>query len=427
MTPWSQYEGELFSRALLDPSQWADVVLTISADDLSTPVAQDIFREISTAHAAGDYAHATIIAKRLEPLHGMATATEILRLANYHTATNQAAFARSIREDGRKRALRRAASAVLSADDSMSADDMAAALARSCEALDASVEQALHLVDAMEPMYRFADKAAQARALGRTIGVPTGIPYIDQATSGFCEGELVVVAARTSVGKTAFVNQCCLHAAGIGDGGLIVSLEEQYEGIAMRAVAATAGIKIGRIRHGRESSSSLRAAVDGTNLGALPIWVSTSAHRLSQITALIGAYRRKYRIRWAVIDHLGLVDVDTANPRAQRYEKVGHLTSSCKRLAQALGIPIILVCQISRAGAAERPDLIHLRESGNIEQDANTIIALHRVRQEGPTNAAEPPPVEVEIGVLKARYGSVGWGPMYQFDGSFQRFAPRHG
>ena len=428
---WTDIEADLLGRAMLDDRQWGDVCEIVSASDFSTALGQAVFRKMAAIRASGAEVSPAIMARELLSANSIVHAeyAAILELSvNTFTTGSQAQYATAIREESRKRTLISAARDVLAGGSELSSEDMAAMLVAACNSMGTEAGQAAHLSDALEPAYRFADLAAEARRQNKTIGVPTGIAEVDAMTSGYAAGELVIVAARTSVGKTAFVNQSCMHAAASGCPGLIISLEEQYEGIGMRVIASSTAVKIGRIRHGYETSDSLRAAVDRTDVAGLPIWICTSAHRLSKILAMIGAYRRKYRIQWAVVDHIGLVDIDTASPKVQRYEKVGHMTASCKRLAQSLGIPIVLVSQISRAGANERPELIHLRESGNIEQDANTIIALHRKSADAsPGPSGQIPPASIEIGVLKARYGVTGWiATPYEFDGSHQTFRAAH-
>ena len=147
--------------------------------------------------------------------------------------------------------------------------------------------------------------------------------------------------------------------------------------------------------------------------------MNTRTDRLSALISRIAEYRRRFGINVAFIDHVGLVKAELG-PRVPRNEQVGEVTRQLKQLAQRLEMPIVAAVQLNREAAdGSRPELHNLAESGNIERDINIGVFLHRkAGQEEGTKE-----IDVEVGVLKSRYGIRGWlKGRFVFDGPHQRF-----
>jgi replicative DNA helicase len=235
-------------------------------------------------------------------------------------------------------------------------------------------------------------------------------------------GELIGVAARTSVGKTAFAVQVAVHAAMSGRKVLFLTLEENPIAVALRGIATTGGVNLTAMRGGFEAAvQHAHDAVVKHDLTALPMWVDSRTFDLGPIRAKISKYARTEGIALAVVDHILLVNVPQRNG-AKRYETVGEVTRTLKQTAEELGIPIIALAQLGRdaARSGKRPSLTDLRESGNIEQDLSTCIALHPIGNSDDESVSEQ---EIELGLLKNRYGRRGWmGEKLRFLGGIQRF-----
>lgn len=268
------------------------------------------------------------------------------------------------------------------------------------------------LLGATEEYLRFA---RERRRIGGTIGVPTGLPSLDKNLSGLCGGRLYGVAARPGMGKTALLNQIAFHAALRDQPGLIVSIEMGAEELIIRGLSAYSKRNVGRIFHGYddECAAALEAA---RQLGDLPLWIDTDTNSLNAIIAQIAAMKHRHGIKWAAIDHVGLVQTEKFN---SRNDQIGHITSSLKRCAKQLQLPIVALFQLSRMSEKENraPGLHDLRDSGNIEQDLDVAMFLH-VESQHRNQPVRP----VKVGILKNRSGRSAWLEGFEFDGAVQTF-----
>jgi replicative DNA helicase len=289
------------------------------------------------------------------------------------------------------------------------AEERLGRVARTRQVRAQSLKEVIDLAD------KAIQQAAARREQGLDRGIPSGMRCVDERTGGWGEGALVVIAARPSLGKTALLNQFAVHAARRGHAGLICSLEMSPEMLGIRAMAAAAGVNVTKLSCGykKERDAACAAAVE---LGALPLYIDTDSYTLSSICAQISDYRRRYGIQWAAVDHIGLVEADGF---AMRNDQMGHITRSLKKLAKRLRIPVIALSQLNRSVEKERrrPVLADLRDSGNIEQDADVCLFLHSEADDS------QPVIGMQLGLLKNRGGRRGWiGKTVHFDGRLQRF-----
>lgn len=265
------------------------------------------------------------------------------------------------------------------------------------------------------------DRACVERAAGRTPGIPFGMHELDSVTGGMRAGELIGIAARTSIGKTAFAVQAATSAALNGYHGIYITLEETPSAIIMRAAGSCAGVNIAKVRSGDpEISSAYNDAIIKHGLAKMPLWIDSRTFDLQAISSRIAQYVRRNNIKFAVVDHIGLVNVKAAKNQ-QRYEVVGEVTRTLKQLAEQMNIAIVAVIQVGRDSEKSNrpPRLSDLRESGNIEQDLNVCIALHP--EEDKTLPLGD--VKINVSLLKNRYGPKGNLPSpVIFHGQTQQF-----
>lgn len=417
----TETERELLGRLLLDGEKFSDIANRVSAADFTDQLGQATFRAIQQAALAGEDVSPTSIANSMRDAGSIQPRewSDVVDIAtNCMGAGQVGTHADEVREYAKRRRIRDACRSVLNGWSTTDSTDLAAQMSRAVQNLGDEAADTVLMCDAVDSAVSWVKRAETERSAGRSVGIPTGLPAVDKFTGGFMPGELVCIAARTSVGKTAFLNAVAIAAGRAGRRGLIISLEETPESIAMRAMSSVGDYNMGRLRLGLERAEAVRSRIDKTDLAGLPIWINTKSSDLSQILNNIAVLKRKHGIEWAMVDHLGLVRVDTGK-KVQRYEQVGEVTSSLKGLAQRLEIPILVAAQLNRDAVKERPALHNLRESGNIEQDINVGIFLHRPPQE--TKPGDP--LNIEIGVLKSRYGLSGWLPeTFRFDGGHQKF-----
>jgi replicative DNA helicase len=266
---------------------------------------------------------------------------------------------------------------------------------------------------------------------GAVTGVPSGFPDLDRLTAGFQKADLVVIAARPSMGKTAFVLNCVQHA-GIehGTGIAVFSLEMSKEQLVQRLLCSEGLVDAQRLRRGqlRDDDYPKLARAAGL-LGTAPIWIDDAAN-LTPLAMRSKARRLKaeHDIGLVVVDYLQLMQ--GPGQAESRQQEISYISRSLKALAKELDIPVLALSQLSRApdqrSGDHRPQLSDLRESGAIEQDADVVMFIYREEMySGPTDK-DGNSIEglAELIVGKQRNGPTGIVPLY-FKKEYTRFDNR--
>lgn len=259
-------------------------------------------------------------------------------------------------------------------------------------------------------MARVYDSVLMGYKLGTSyIGVPTGYENIDKLLDGLPQDSLIVIAARPSIGKTAFALNL-MHSmakqsyASIEAGhkvmhkikSAIFSLEMSNMQLGRRLVAIASGMSTYRITHGTifyqtNGKERLQEALSEVSNESIDYIDGNSGKDVVFLDNIIATIRKLAKTGTKVffIDHLGLVRSRTGG--LKRYEQVHEITFALHRLAQAIHVVIVVLCQLNRNAEGRSPVLSDLRESGDIEQDSDVIAFLHRERAQGgeetlPTN-----------------------------------------
>ncbi|HMA40386.1 MAG TPA: replicative DNA helicase [Gemmatimonadales bacterium] len=273
---------------------------------------------------------------------------------------------------------------------------------------------------------------------GIVTGVASGFLDLDRLTAGFQRGDLVIIAARPSMGKTSFVLNCVQHAAIEHQIGVAVfSLEMSKESLVQRLLCSEGLVDAQRLRRGalRDDDYPKLARAAGL-LGTAPIWIDDSA-ALTPLAMRSKARRLKaeHDIGMVVVDYLQLMQGPSNTENRQ--QEISYISRSLKALAKELDVPVVALSQLSRApeqrtGEGRRPQLSDLRESGAIEQDADLVCFIYRAEMyEGPTDK-EGNSIEglAELIVGKQRNGPTGTVELYfkkeytRFDNRSHRDAP---
>lgn len=262
------------------------------------------------------------------------------------------------------------------------------------------------------------DQVLAVRDSPNTItGVPSGVRALDALTGGFQPGDLYILAARPSVGKTSLATQIAAHAAGQGFTVGFFSLEMSNAQLYQRLLAQTTPCDLHRLRLGARDVPWDRVRDQFAVLSELRLFIDDQA--LQTVGAAIAHARQRH-----ISDPLGVLLFDylqlfegagtVGHPRSNRQEDVAQISRALKHLARDLGVPVVALAQLSRAadGRTGAPLLSDLRESGAIEQDADAVLFLHRDEQ-----AAE----RVTLTVAKNRNGPTGSVPL-RFDAPTTRF-----
>lgn len=237
-----------------------------------------------------------------------------------------------------------------------------------------------------ELIFNLMQHQAEMAAGTRTF-VTTGFQKADQLNGGFYNGQMIVVGARPSVGKSALMGQMALKMARSGKSVGIISLEMNNNEIAARLSSIETDIPFSTIFRTIASDEDLhRSFYDRISRSTvnLPIYISDKTKvNVSEIKAKAIKLKATRGLDVLMIDYLQLLDTTTANKQYNREQEVAKMSRGLKMLAQELDIPVVVLCQLNRQstlrGKADRyPKLSDLRESGAIEQDADVVLFIHR-------------------------------------------------
>lgn len=243
---------------------------------------------------------------------------------------------------------------------------------------------------------------------GEVTGITTGFTDLDQQTTGFQPTELIILAARPSMGKTALVcNIADAVARRSGEGVLLFSLEQSNLELAERFLALTARINGHDLRAGNLTEEEHDQLVQASDeISRLPLFIDDKPGRtMSQVAAIARRQHRKSPLGLIIIDYLQLIEPEEKG--APREQQIAQISRRLKFLAKDLRVPVVALAQLNRGVELredKRPRLADLRESGAIEQDADMVMFLHRPDAYDP----EDRPGEAELIVAKHRSGPTG-------------------
>jgi replicative DNA helicase len=248
-------------------------------------------------------------------------------------------------------------------------------------------------------------------------GVPSGYTELDRLTAGWQKSDLIIVAARPAMGKTAFVLNMARYAAVEENRPVaIFSLEMGATQLVKRLISAECEIAGEKIIHGKLTDQEW--ALLGKNVERLtkaPIFISdTPALNIFELRAQCRRLKSAHNIQLVMIDYLQLMSGNSEGKGSTREQEISMISRSLKSIAKELNIPVIALSQLSRAVESrtgeKKPQLSDLRESGAIEQDADMVIGLYRPDYYGYTEDANGESLigVAEVIILKHRHGPTG-------------------
>ena len=253
------------------------------------------------------------------------------------------------------------------------------------------------------------ERRQQARQAGECIGIPTGLQRLDALTGGWRGGQLIVLAGRPAMGKSAIMLHFARAAAASGVPVCMFSLEMPAGQLAGRMLVGSSGINSVSFRTGDVGTDDWRKLEQaGAKLSTMTVYLNDRANiNINTIRSQCKAMARRGKCGMVIIDYLQLLDTSTRNASTTREREIAAASRSAKLLAKELNIPVILLSQLSRKieeRADKTPLLSDLRESGAIEQDADLVAFIDRPAMYGQT--------EIDAG----RYGIIsaeGVGLLY--------------
>jgi replicative DNA helicase len=348
----------------------------------------------------------TLDAQQLEQVGGHAGIAELI--LDVSSASNAKSYAQQLRELSALRNLRRIGQHLV---EGATAQEAAETLASDAEhGLFATLwaRDTRRWRTASEVMVTALSEfdAAQARG-GALPGITTGLADLDRLLGGWMLGDLVIVGARTSMGKTAFACTALLAAAKAGAHAAIMNLEMGERQLSARLLALESGVPVHSILGARTSqaqSGALKQA--GMRLGNLPVHYYSAGSTLDQLRAKARQLRVKRQLDVLFVDYLQLLQLGRRTDNRQM--EVAEMSRGLKLLAKDLEIAVIALSQVSRKCDERddhRPVMSDLRESGAIEQDADIVMMLYR---DEVYNEKSPDAGTAEILVRKHRNGPIG-------------------
>ncbi len=276
------------------------------------------------------------------------------------------------------------------------------------------------------------------------VGVPTGLRDLDDRLGGLHSSDLIIIAGRPSMGKTALATNIAFNAAqklqesGKKSSVAFFSLEMSSEQLSTRILAEQSRIKSNDIRRGRISEEQFDKFIETSkNIAELPLFIDeTPAISIAALSNRARRIKRIHNLDLIVIDYIQLMRA--VNTRDGRVQEISEITQGLKALAKELGVPVLALSQLSRAVEQrddKKPQLSDLRESGSIEQDADVVMFVYREAYYLERKEPRPATVEhaewqakmnevsnlAEIIIGKQRHGPTG-NIMLEFEAMFTKF-----
>ena len=262
--------------------------------------------------------------------------------------------------------------------------------------------------------------SAASKLKGNVTGIPTGFIDLDYRTSGMQKSDLVLVAARPSMGKTAFVlNMAQYMAFECNKTVAIFSLEMSSEQLVNRLLAMEARIDAQKLRNGSLEDQDWESLLESAGTVAKSnLIIDDRASSLAEIRSKCRKFKLEHNLDIVIIDYLQLMSSGGGRSSDSRQQEISDISRGLKRMARELDVPVVALSQLSRA-VEQRPDhrpmLSDLRESGAIEQDADVVMFLYRDEYYNKESELKG---TAEVIIAKQRNGPIGtvtlaWLPQY--------------
>jgi len=257
-------------------------------------------------------------------------------------------------------------------------------------------------------LQHIADRMSRYQVNQELPGVPSGFRDLNQYVPGFQPGELVILAARPSVGKTSFALSLA-HKVAFDDRVIaIFSLEMPFDQIVLRILCADAQVNVKKVREGSISEAEyVRLTQSMDRLSQTRLFIDDSPMlTVVDLKAKLMKLKMEHGLDLVIVDYLQLMQ---GKGETNRVQEISGISRGLKILAKELNVPFIVLSQLNRAiekRSEGRPQLSDLRESGAIEQDADIVAFLHRKNAKGPVTGS--PVSEIELIVAKNRNGPIG-------------------
>ncbi|QDU57764.1 replicative DNA helicase [Aeoliella mucimassa] len=412
-------ERGVLGSLLLLPEKFDEVALILRPDDFYDDSHACIYHHLIEMHDSGKQIDPMLLVQHLrdagdyERIGGAAYIAELGE--SVPTAAHAEFYAQKVQEKATLRALIQASTDIIrdSYDPTIDSRQM---LSRAEERVFSILEekgnsQVTSIREVLQESLARLD--ARMRSDHTAGGVETGFEDFDEMSGGLRANELIILAARPSMGKTALAMNITEHAAiDCQAPTLFVSLEMSKLELGDRLLCSRARVNGHRLRNGHISKEESQLLIRTANeISSAPLYIDdTPGRTMTEIAAAGRRLKRRHGLSLVVIDYLQLIEPD--NSSDPRQEQVSKIARRLKGLARELSVPVLCLAQLNRQVESTRdnkPQLSHLRESGAIEQDADIVMFVHR-EEYYQTNEEDRARVrgEADLLIRKQRNGPTG-------------------
>lgn len=415
----------------------------LSPENFYDPLHQRIFSTMERMHGAGEQVLPTTLRAALKGDVGLEEVgyEYIQTLSDASPALpNIISISRAVKEYSTKRSILSVAENISSQINEHTAKEAIEHAERALYALAERSHFGSRMLCFGDAIHRAMQQAEDAQNSGGKItGVPTGFTEIDQMLGGLQRSDLIIIAGRPGMGKTALATNMAFYAASVGRPVLFFSLEMSAEQLTNRIMAEQSGVETWRIRNGQMRPAEWDDYVStGGKFREVPLFIDdTGGVSLPQLASRARRAKRENNISAIIVDYIQLMNSGKKNEN--RVQEVTEITKGLKSLAKELDVPILALSQLSRGVDArddKRPVLSDLRESGSIEQDSDCVMFVYRpeyyLKSREPDisdphygkwqEQMEKVHGKAEIILEKHRHGATGTIRL-NFDGRFTKFS----
>jgi len=429
-------EKAVLSGLLLDNTAIHSVYTEVKPDDFYHPAHRALYQAMVAIRDAGSPVDLHTLSDHLnrnKMLDSVGGPVVLAEIADYEsTAANVVHHARIVRENAVRRRVIQAATEIV--EEGFEASDSADRLLDTAESKifeigqETARETFRSLQEEMQSTFDYVE-ALMGRG-GELTGVPTGFHEVDEKTGGLQPGELIILAARPSMGKTALALNMARNAAVLHHKKVAVfSLEMTAQALVLRLLSSEAELDASKFRSGYISVYDHRKLQQAASeLSHAELWIDDSGTlTVLEMKAKCRRMKAERGLDLVVVDYLQLAHADGRNER--REQEISEISRGLKALAKELDIPVVALSQLNRGpenrtGRDKRPMLSDLRESGAIEQDADVIAFIYR--DEVYNRDDESNRGVAELIIAKQRNGPTGTIEL-SFQSRFARFLDRSG
>ena len=431
-----RFEWQVLSDIIQDNAQMAAVMEIVNEEHFTSELRKNVWNECARLFNEGEPFDLSSVALAVGPefvqhLYNPDTVDDMgFRYAEEH--------ARILHHASARRMCYKAGIEILALSQEQGTTD-ASIYSRAADAVatlePTNAKREIRLIDALNNLAEEIEKRQLDKESGRPNRITTGMKSIDTVLyGGMAPGNLVIVAARPSVGKTALSLHMMKAAAKTGRKAAFFSIEMTTDELAMRLVSSVSEeyedenypgtdkprrpiVTPYKIANGFDSSDDWdRLETAFAELEGLPVIVNDFARDLRDIVARITVLTKQGLCEVAYVDYLGLIKQAQADSRTPLYQQIADITGTLKATAKSLRIPIVLLCQLNREAAKQNkaPQLYNLRDSGSIEQDADIVLMLNQTP--GPRG------LDLEVWVRKNRQGEKDFGVLMRPNDNYTDF-----